>query len=782
MSVNQERSILLVEDEAIIALTEATALRGFGYSVRVVHSGEEAVRVALGNARVDLILMDIDLGRGISGPDAAARILAERNVPIVFLTSHQEEDMVAKVRGITRYGYVIKDSGDFVLRSSIEMAIELFHAHQCLTTELAERTRVQTELSTSQQITEDIINAIPARVFWKSRDLVYLGCNTVFARDAGFTSPGEIIGKDDFAMGWRDQAELYRADDRHVIESGQPKLLIEEPQTTPEGATMTLLTSKIPLRRGDGEVIGILGIYLDITARKRAEEEVQMLSHLTDDHPDPVMRIGEDGTIFYANRASDPVLAAWKCTRAQRIPLEWQEVVTAAVQRRASTRREMLSDERQYSLLVIPVKHCSWVSVYGRDITENKRSREVIERRILALTQPGEQGDVTFEDLFDREEIQRIQDEFSDATGVASIITHVDGTPLTAPSNFTSLCSDIIRKTERGCVNCFRSDAAIGRYHPAGPVVQQCLSGGLWDAGASITVGNRHIANWLIGQVRDETQSDEVMCAYAREIGADEDLFIEAFRQVPAMTRAQFERIATMLFSMAGQLSRAAYQNIQQARLITEQERAQDRITHLLQEKELLLKEVHHRIKNNMNTVMSLLSLQARSMNDPALAGALGDARRRIQSMMLLYEKLYRSEGFRDLPVAAYLQALIRDILAGFPNKDVVQLEVDIQDFPMETRQLSAVGLIVNELLTNAMKYAFAGREGGMIRIAATVQGKRARVEVRDDGVGIPPGFELQSSPGFGLKLVDMLTQQIEGTLRIEQNGGTAFILECDAG
>jgi two-component sensor histidine kinase/ligand-binding sensor protein len=442
----------------------------------------------------------------------------------------------------------------------------------------------------------------------------------------------------------------------------------------------------------------------------------------------------------------------------------------------------MVCDERQFSLLVIPVKDCSWVSVYGRDITENKRSRAVIERRIHALTQPAEDDDVTFEDLFNREEIQRIQDEFSDATGVASIITRMDGTPVTEPSNFTSLCSDIIRKTERGCLNCFRSDAAIGGYHPAGPVVQQCLSGGLWDAGASITVGNRHIANWLIGQVRDETRSDEAMLAYAREIGADEEQFIQAFHRVPAMSREQFERIATLLFSMAGQLSRAAYQNIQQARSITDQERSQEKIRHLLQEKELLLKEVHHRIKNNMSTVMSLLSLQARSMNDPALAGALGDARRRIQSMMLLYEKLYRSEGFRDLPVSAYLQALIRDILASFPNRDMVKLELDIQDFPMETRQLSAVGLIVNELLSNAMKYAFTGREGGTIRIAAAVQGERVRVEVRDDGVGIPAGFDLPSSSGFGLKLVDMLTQQIGGALRIEQDGGTAFILECTAG
>ena len=136
---------------------------------------------------------------------------------------------------------------------------------QCNIRDVSERKRALDALRESRQILEGIINAIPVRVFWKDKNLVDLGCNAAFARDAGFADSKDIIGKDDYQMGWRDQAELYRSDDRKVIESGGSKLLIEEPQTTPDGDTITLLTSKMPLLSTNGEIIGELGTYMDIT-------------------------------------------------------------------------------------------------------------------------------------------------------------------------------------------------------------------------------------------------------------------------------------------------------------------------------------------------------------------------------------------------------------------------------------------------------------------------------------------------------------------------------------
>lgn len=184
-------------------------------------------------------------------------------------------------------------------------------------------------------------------------------------------------------------------------------------------------------------------------------------------------------------------------------------------------------------------------------------------------------NNITFEDLFDLEEIQQLQDQFADATGVASIITQTNGTPITKPSNFCRLCSEIIRKTEKGRANCYKSDALIGKLNPSGPAIQRCMSGGLYDAGAGISVGGKHIANWLIGQVRDERQTEDDMRRYAREIGADEDEVADAFSEVTSMTFTQFEKISKMLFALSNQLSQSAYNNILEARHIEENRHAE---------------------------------------------------------------------------------------------------------------------------------------------------------------------------------------------------------------
>lgn len=143
--------------------------------------------------------------------------------------------------------------------------------------DITERKQAEEKLEASVKLLQSVLENIPVRVFWKDRAFKYLGCNTAFAQDAGMESPKDLLGKDDFQMAWRTQAEMYRANDKAVIDTQISIIGVEEPQTTPEGKTIWLRTSKVPLYKSSNEVIGILGVYEDITEYKQAKIERQRL-------------------------------------------------------------------------------------------------------------------------------------------------------------------------------------------------------------------------------------------------------------------------------------------------------------------------------------------------------------------------------------------------------------------------------------------------------------------------------------------------------------------------
>ena len=198
--------------------------------------------------------------------------------------------------------------------------------------------------------------------------------------------------------------------------------------------------------------------------------------------------------------------------------------------------------------------------------------------------------DLQLSDLFSIDELQLIQDQFSNATGVASIITKPDGTPITKPTNFCRLCSEVIRGTEKGFSKCMQSDAELGKQNPRGAKVQACLSGGLWDAGASITVGGKHLANWLIGQIRNEELDENKIEQHADEIGVDREIYKAAYREVPIMTSARFQQISDLLFNISNNLSERAYRNKQFEHLVAEQKKTEEQLR-LSEEKYRLLIE-----------------------------------------------------------------------------------------------------------------------------------------------------------------------------------------------
>ena len=202
--------------------------------------------------------------------------------------------------------------------------------------DITERKAAEAMVAESRNLLLTVIDSSPSRVFWKDRDLRYLGCNTAFAKDAGMAHPKDVIGKDDYQMGWAAQAELYRADDRAVMASGVAKLYFEEPQTTPDGRMIWLRTSKIPLRDHGNQTVGVIGIYEDITERREAEAELEQhryhLEALVEERT-AALSIAKDAAEA-ANRAKSTFLA--NMSHELRTPMHAIMGMTELARRRVS--------------------------------------------------------------------------------------------------------------------------------------------------------------------------------------------------------------------------------------------------------------------------------------------------------------------------------------------------------------------------------------------------------------------------------------------------------------
>jgi two-component sensor histidine kinase len=205
--------------------------------------------------------------------------------------------------------------------------------------------------------------------------------------------------------------------------------------------------------------------------------------------------------------------------------------------------------------------------------------------------------------------------------------------------------------------------------------------------------------------------------------------------------------------------------------------KAHERIKELLSEKAIMLREVHHRIKNNMSTVYSILSLQCSMVQDPSAKLSLEDAASRVQAMMTLYDSLYLTESYVVTNVAAFLPRLVDDIIKVFNPTIPLVVEKSIDNFTLRQNQLQPLCIIINEILTNSMKYAFVGRERGTISLVVSQSNKYAHIELGDDGIGLPPSIDVGMSGGFGLMLIKNFTSQLGGEVTIERGEGTRYLL-----
>jgi PAS domain S-box-containing protein len=213
--------------------------------------------------------------------------------------------------------------------------------------------------------------------------------------------------------------------------------------------------------------------------------------------------------------------------------------------------------------------------------------------------------------------------------------------------------------------------------------------------------------------------------------------------------------------------------------VITERKRAEEALRASLKEKETLLREIHHRVKNNMQIISSLFNLQAVHIKDPDALRALREGQNRIRSMALIHEKLYKSHDLSKVEFASYIRSLSTYLFQFFKvNPARVRLESDLQDIHLDINSAIPCGLLVNELVSNALKHAFPEERRGVISIGLRREDDGTiRLRVADDGVGLPEDFDIRRSASFGLQIVDLLIGQLDGRIEVDKKLGTSFTI-----
>jgi len=222
-------------------------------------------------------------------------------------------------------------------------------------------------------------------------------------------------------------------------------------------------------------------------------------------------------------------------------------------------------------------------------------------------------------------------------------------------------------------------------------------------------------------------------------------------------------------------LPRALRYAIERFKLLTKAAQTNAELERRIREKDILLSEIHHRVKNSLQVVSSLLSLEADGIHDPSVAGMLQNTQNRVRSMALIHQTLYQSKDFASVDFNAFLQCFVPTLIQSYSlGPEEIALEIHVAEIKLPLDAAIPCGLIVNELISNSLKHAFPEGRGGKITIQfAHDQGNHATLSVDDDGIGIPKDFNFENSDSLGIQLVYLLAGQLGGTVKVNHSSPT---------
>lgn len=750
----EKKKLLLVEDELLIATVEMKALEKAGFAVITAPSGEEAIETVRKTEDIDLILMDINLGPGIDGAEAATEILKKRDIPLVFLSSHTEPEVVDRTESITSYGYVVKNSGITVLTASIRMAFKLYEAKR----QIEKQSRAVEDANRKlQEILQELEET--------NRELV--------------ASRGEIL---------ESRAALVESNEKFMrIADSMPQIVW----------TADCI----------GRIDFLNDIYYAYTGEDRYGSKIELLNL----HPDDV----------------EPSRTAWE-----------ESVSTGKIYEVRQRLRRHDGNYRWFLNRGIPVFNYdnNLIKWYGTctdidDLVIQKEERLRLEKNLLEAQRLSSTGsfeyDIVEKKFYWSDEVFNIvgidRGEFEGKASDFYRFVHPDD---------IVYVKDYIRRSidERTCISfeyrIVRSDASL-RYltirletifdandKPARIIgIVQDITGhaivkkalmeseerwqfalegagdGLWDWNtATDEIYYSRRLKELLGYSDEDMEN--TLSAWEKLIHPDDICYV--LEEVDKLMRGETELYSTehRLICRDGSYKwildrgKVIKKNVEGRPLriigiftdITGNRLIEESLAAALAEKEALMRELQHRVKNTLTMITSLVSLELGQSDNPDVQKSLKTIEGRVMVLSNLYHILYAGDGATGLPLDSYLKTIIGSVTSGYGESGrKISIHTDFQSIEIDPKRATSIGIILNEFLTNSIKYAFQDRESITVNIALRMDEGRIKLYFSDDGTGLPENFNSELSAGLGLKLVNLLASQMKGEFRIADGDASAF-------
>gem|GEM_PF-1082035 len=821
-------TILLVEDERMVALAEARALEQEGYAVVWASSGGEALERIAVSPLPDLVLMDMNLGGGLDGLEVARAILRQHDLPVVFLSSHTDRETVERSRQITSYGYVVKGTGTAVLLAAVETARELFSARR--------------GAQESRRLYRDTVLSVQEGIAVLDQDLRYVVWNRFMEELTGISAE-ELLGRSveecPFPLWDRgtDQFLLPALQGERVDAEDTPFFV---PSTGRRG---WVRGSFAPRRDAAGRVSGVLVTVGNLTVRKQSEEVLRQLAAIVAGAQDAIIGQTPEGVITFWNPGAErlygytaeemmgqtllclvPSDRAGEPELLRRFPLAGESITAFDTVRRA--RDGSLKD---VSLSIFPLRDdagaVAGIASIARDMTAQRRAERAAEENrshVEALMNAQDQ----LMALVDRRGgVLEGNEALARHWGISRLSLRGRG-----------LFQNMDRRTatlwRRALGRCFRQGAPQhweeeygGRHYeidafpvtsPGGEVRRAAVTlrdvterirsrRALKDLEGRYQALFENVRDLLVVMDPEERRILEVNAATLEELGYSrgemEGRRVDDFNDPAALPPEEIARRA----EEARRAGRADFETVLRrrdgsafpaevhtqavsfgdrvailgaARNVSARVEAQRLLERSLKERELHLKELHHRVKNTLATILALLSVEERRSPSPEAQEALGRTARRVRTMASLYDQLRPTDqGASSIDLGSYLATVARSFAGEPEDRGTPAVCCTCSPTPLDLRRSVACGLIVNELVTNAVKHAFAPGAPGTVEVDLVSQGPEVEVRVADDGVGLPPGMEEGRPGSSGMELVRLLTSQLEGRLTVSREGGTTWTL-----